>query len=51
MESKMKKKKLKILWIEGAMVSTGDEKLQPRDRAAMLGVNTIDVFLEEFTLR
>ena len=33
------------------MVSTGDEKLQPRDRAAMLGVNTIDFFLEEFTLK
>ena len=23
--------------------------LQPRDKAAMLGVNTIDFFLEEFT--
>ena len=23
--------------------------LQPRDKAAMLGVNTIELFLEEFT--
>ena len=50
MESKMKKKKKqKILWIEGAMVSTGDHKLQPRNRAAMLGANTVDFLLEEFT--
>lgn len=27
----------------------GDWHLQPRDKAAMLGVNTIALFLEEFT--
>ena len=28
------------------MVSTADEKLQPRDRAAMLGVNTIEIYVK-----
>ena len=31
------------------MVCTLIRGLQPRDKAAMLGVNTIEFFLEEFT--